>query len=76
VDLSHDRADLLAGLAHPEHDLGHTDAQRAMMIDVREAEIRERQIAQRVERAIDPDFASAHPLEQAAQGRLVHRLLF
>jgi hypothetical protein len=42
VNLAHDCADLLGRLAHSEHDLGHTDAQRTMMIDVREAEIGER----------------------------------
>jgi len=59
-------------LAFRQNDFGHTDAQRAVMIDLGEAEIFERQVSQAIDGGIGRELALAHLLEEAANGVGVH----
>ena len=68
-----DRRDLIGGLAGSENHLGHAMTQRAMVIDLREAQIFKRQVAQAVERGVDVHGSGAHLFEQRAQVVLIHR---
>ena len=70
-----DRRNLIGGLAGPEDHLGHAMPQRAVMIDLREAQILERQMTHAVERGVDVHGAGAHFFEQRAQLVLIHRKL-
>ena len=72
VDLGGDRRDLLGRLALAEDDLGHALAQRAVVIDGREAEVAERQALELGHRVTDGDVAGADALEELTQKPRFH----
>ena len=67
-----DERDLFDGLRLSEDDLGRARAQRAVMIDGREAEISKRKVAQLGQRLLDRRAARAHAFEQGSDARRVH----
>jgi hypothetical protein len=63
-----DFCDLHRGLAFSENDFGHAGTQGAVMIDLGEAEIFEREMAQARDRVVGRELALAHLLEKLADG--------
>ena len=63
-ELLRDPDDLLGGLRLGEDHLGHSLAQRAVVIDDGVAEVDEGEILQLGEGGVDRRFAGAHPLEE------------
>ncbi len=65
---------LRGSLAFSKDNFGHAGAQGAMMVDLGEAEVFERQMAQARDRVIGRELALAHLLEELADGFGVHDL--
>ena len=70
--LGDDGRALLRGLARAVHRLGHSLAQRPVVVDPGEAEIGVGQAAQRRDGVVGRDRAGAHVVEQPPDGCLVH----
>ena len=67
-----DGADLVGSLALAEDDFRNSVPQRAMMIDLGEAQVFERQVAQAFDGRVDVHRSGADLFEQAAQMILIH----
>ena len=72
-DARADRRDLRGALALAEDHLGHAAAERAMLVDLGEAEILEGQMAQALERRGGAKPAGRDLLQEPAQTLLGHR---
>lgn len=66
-----DHGHLLRRLAARQHNLGISLPQRAMMIDLRQSQILERQLAQPFERTLDAQVAASHGLQKFSYVALV-----
>ncbi len=72
VEAARDLDDLFRRLACAENHFGKAGAQGAVMIDLGEAEVVERQRAQLIERGIGAERAGAHLAQQVFQALGVH----
>ena len=70
--LARDAHDLRGRLSLAEHDLGRTLPERAVVIDGRVAEVRERQVLELRDRVVDARRAAPHSLEQLPDPCGVH----
>ena len=67
-----DARNLLGRLALPQDHLGHSLAQRPVVVDLGEAEFREGQALELLEGLVGLDLAGPDSLEQVSQPRRVH----